>query len=136
MLCVQPFPDSEPAVLVKSLDKDVFNHLTPHPARRVIIDFLRMLVIDSFSQQTTKLGAVLDVMLEVTKQLLFACGITKCPYIKAMAGVYFKVFAIIVAVVFVIFTLFYPWQQFSVSLTVERKKGRGKKTGKEEVTQS
>ena len=76
MLCVQPFPDSEPVVLVKSLDKDVFNHLTPHPARRVIIDFLRMVVIDSFSQQTTKLGAVLDVMLEVTKQLLFACDVT------------------------------------------------------------
>ncbi|XP_076455501.1 WD repeat and FYVE domain-containing protein 3-like isoform X2 [Babylonia areolata] len=60
----KPFPDSDPIVMVKSLEKDVFTHLTPHPAKRFIIDFLRTLVIDSFSQQTTKLGAVLDVMLE------------------------------------------------------------------------
>ena len=73
-VCAQPFPDSEPVVLVKLLDKDVFNHLTPHPARRVIIDFLRMLVIDSFSQQTTKLGAVLDVMLEVSARLLLGAS--------------------------------------------------------------
>ncbi|XP_070185825.1 WD repeat and FYVE domain-containing protein 3-like isoform X2 [Littorina saxatilis] len=60
----KPFPDSEPIVMIKSQDKDVFSHLTTHPAKRFIIDFLRTIVIDSFSQQTTKLGAVLDVMLE------------------------------------------------------------------------
>jgi hypothetical protein len=62
---LQPFPDSEPVVMVKSMEKDCYIHLTTHPAKRFIIDFLRTLVIDSFSQATTKLGAVLDVMLEV-----------------------------------------------------------------------
>ncbi|KAK7508020.1 hypothetical protein BaRGS_00000985, partial [Batillaria attramentaria] len=60
----KPFPDAEPVVVIKSPDKENCSFLTAHPARRFIIDFLRTIVIDSFSQQTTKLGAVLDVMLE------------------------------------------------------------------------
>ena len=50
-----------------------------------------------------------------------------------MAGVYFKVFAIIIAVIFVVLE-FYPWQQLQCVTYGMKKKEEKKK--KEEVTQS
>ena len=41
------------------------DQLVDHPSCMLIVEFLRSLAIDSFTSSTTKLGAVLDVMLEV-----------------------------------------------------------------------
>ncbi|ESO89055.1 hypothetical protein LOTGIDRAFT_154132 [Lottia gigantea] len=57
----KPFPDSEPIVLLKQPSKTSDSILNGHPARRFIIDFLRTIVIDSFSTKST---TVIDLMLD------------------------------------------------------------------------
>ncbi|KAL3875787.1 hypothetical protein ACJMK2_033704 [Sinanodonta woodiana] len=62
----KPFPDSESMVYVRSPDKDkTKGFLSSHPACKLVIEFLRTIVIDSFYQPiSTRSTAVIDIMLE------------------------------------------------------------------------
>ncbi|XP_050392525.2 WD repeat and FYVE domain-containing protein 3 [Patella vulgata] len=57
----KPFPDSDSIVIVKPPDTRVDSILHGHSARKFIIDFLRTIVIDSFSTKST---TVIDLMLD------------------------------------------------------------------------
>jgi hypothetical protein len=63
----KPFPGSdETLVLVKSADRGgQTGYLTQHPARKFVMDFLRMIVVDSLSLSMTKQPPVIDILLEV-----------------------------------------------------------------------
>ncbi|XP_048248442.1 WD repeat and FYVE domain-containing protein 3-like isoform X1 [Haliotis rufescens] len=65
----KPFPDAEPVVLVKTPEKSNGSVLTNHSARKFIIDFLRTIVIDSFSQPpTSKSNAAIDLLLDASPE--------------------------------------------------------------------
>lgn len=62
----KPFPESDTSIVyVKTPEKHYNSFLTGHSARKFVIDFLRTIVVDSFSQlNTNKSGAVVDLVLE------------------------------------------------------------------------
>ncbi|XP_064637335.1 WD repeat and FYVE domain-containing protein 3-like isoform X3 [Lineus longissimus] len=64
----KPFPGSdETMVLVKSADRGgQTGYLTQHPARKFVMDFLRMIVVDSLSLSMTKQPPVIDILLEAS----------------------------------------------------------------------
>ncbi|XP_056017801.1 WD repeat and FYVE domain-containing protein 3-like isoform X2 [Ostrea edulis] len=65
----KPFPDSESFVRVCTPEKDMPSLLTGHTARKFIVDFLRTIVVDSFSQQvSSKTSIILDVVLDASPE--------------------------------------------------------------------
>ncbi|KAL5018829.1 hypothetical protein ScPMuIL_004551 [Solemya velum] len=61
----KPFPESESILVIKTPEKNCAGFLTGHPARKFVIDFLRTIVFDSFSQSSvSKAGPVIDLILE------------------------------------------------------------------------
>lgn len=60
--------NAEDAVLVRSNSQD--DGLTSHPAKKLVMDFLRVIVVDSLSLTVTvtnKTPPVIDLVLEVTE---------------------------------------------------------------------
>ncbi|XP_059163899.1 WD repeat and FYVE domain-containing protein 3-like isoform X2 [Physella acuta] len=65
----KPFPESDSLVVVKLPNKECSGFLTGHPVRRLIIDFIRTIVIDSLSQMPSgKSASVLDLVLDATPE--------------------------------------------------------------------
>ncbi|XP_061175428.1 WD repeat and FYVE domain-containing protein 3-like isoform X2 [Saccostrea echinata] len=65
----KPFPDTESFVRVRTPEKDMPSLLTSHPARKFVVDFLRTIVVDSFSQQvSSKSGIILDIVLDASPE--------------------------------------------------------------------
>merc|ERR550532_1586590 len=66
----KPFPGSDSMVLVKGADQtSTGSTLTKHPANKFVMDFLRMIVVDSLSlQQSSKSAPVIDLVLEAAPE--------------------------------------------------------------------
>ncbi|KAK3103345.1 hypothetical protein FSP39_018631 [Pinctada imbricata] len=64
----KPFPEVEGFVKVGTPEKNpLSSFLTGHPARKMVIDFIRTIIVDSFSQQMLNRPTVtLDVVLEAS----------------------------------------------------------------------
>ncbi|XP_069124433.1 WD repeat and FYVE domain-containing protein 3-like isoform X2 [Argopecten irradians] len=65
----KPFPDSESFVNINTPENYKPGFLTGHPARKFVMDFLRTIVIDSFSQQVSfKSTTILDIVLDASPE--------------------------------------------------------------------
>ncbi|XP_052069301.1 WD repeat and FYVE domain-containing protein 3-like isoform X1 [Mytilus californianus] len=60
-----PFPDADGYIHIKTPDPSHASALSEHPARKFVIDFLRTIILDSFSQQSSP-KPVLDVVLDAS----------------------------------------------------------------------
>ncbi|KAG1679752.1 WD repeat and FYVE domain-containing protein 3 [Nymphon striatum] len=62
---IKAFPDSDPMTLVEMVCQPTCGILTEHPARKFVVDFLRVIVVDSLSMPiVARSSPVIDILLE------------------------------------------------------------------------